>query len=495
MARKIDPSKEERENLKKKNLDRRNTLYTIPASKFNINAEDISEAEQPLSQMSDIISRFKNQNHSPKEENKGFDYLYSDTDISRLDNDSSSDNAITNSNQPYDVTDTGSKTVQDTTRTILKPVSETTINAFDTTPNNATSFNESNLKPFSTNKVTDFSPIVEKSTEPLNDTTPAIDTSSVSDTSISLENSSSQIHKIQKFDLINSIFLLDKELSNVEKNFLVCLILEMKEIAERMSLNQLITKYDFRRATVYQVIPKLSNLGFIKVVSDNNPKGSLIDLTLLFHKYNVPTVLDFEISDSLSLVRKNNNSLSNFTENTNLNDIETSKKLDTAKRIRLKTTILFLFKSMMLLEPYRKIEYYNQKSIKLFSTYLLKNDVSQDSQTDLLGLALYSAEKAKNPERIIYYLHTTLENDGVESLQIAFKDKAKEFLEFSNLYFNMDFEEPSLKEIREYSLKLSLDASLNRNHLVVMMTKIRTDINDNIIRLEDIIDQLPEFKK
>jgi len=149
----------------------------------------------------------------------------------------------------------------------------------------------------------------------------------------------------------------------------------------------------------------------------------------------------------------------------------------------------------MLLEPYRKLDYYNQKSIKLFSSYLLKNEVSKDSQNNLLGLALYSAEKAKNPERIIYYLHSTLENDGIESLQIAFKDKAKQFLEFSNKFFELDFEEPSLKEIREYSMNLSLDASLNRNHLVVTMTKIRSDIEENILRIDDIIDQLPEFRK
>ena len=495
MARKIDPSKEERALLKQKNLERRNTLYTIPTPKFNINDQDISEAEQPLSQMSDIINRFKNQNNTTKTNQTGFDHLYNEEDLSRLDNDSSSilvsTNQIPNTNNP----ETSSNNVQADTRSIVTPVTESPVSDFVTTSDKVTSPHENSVKPPVLNKITDFNPHVESITPSVIETRDDSDTGSITETSTDNEISNYSIHKLQKFDLINSIFLFDKDLSNVEKNFLVCLILEMKEISERMSLNQLITKYDFRRATVYQVIPKLSNLGFIKVVSDNNPKGSIIDLSLLFEKYNVPTVLENVTSDSMSLVRKNNNSLSNFTEDSDLNENGTSKKLDITKRIRLKHTILFIFKSMMLLEPYRKLDYYNQKSIKLFSSYLLKNEVSKDSQNNLLGLALYSAEKAKNPERIIYYLHSTLENDGIESLQIAFKDKAKQFLEFSNKFFELDFEEPSLKEIREYSMNLSLDASLNRNHLVVTMTKIRSDIEENISRIDDIIDQLPEFRK
>lgn len=496
MARKINPTEEERAVLRQKNIDRRSELYTIPTSKFNIDQKDMKDAEAPFSQVGSIIDRFKVQSNTTNISNteiSGFDHLYDESIIKELDDATSTLTDTTNNKSSLLDNATSNEIETENTNSNNELVTPKLINDNVTTSVNDTSslIDEANL--IVNNKITDFSPTFNPTTSHVKATLSDLPTSTVSERS---SNTDTMMHPLQKYELINSIFSIDKDLSNVEKNFMVCLILEMQYISERISLNSFITKYEFRRATVYQIIPKISNMGLIQIVTDNNPKGSQIDLSILFKRYQISTVLENVTSSDMSLVRNLNNSISNLSNAESDNESDTSlTKLDATKRIMLKNAILFLFKTMMLLDIYRKIEQYNEKSIKLFSSYLLSKDVCEESRTDLLGLALYSSEKAKNPDRVIYYLHSSLENGGIESLQISFKDKAREFLEFANNYFEVDFEEPSLKEIREFALQLSLDPNLSRSSLVIQLNNVRDEINNNIIRLEKIIDSMPEFRK
>lgn len=491
MARKIDPTEEQRLQLKKKHTERRNSLYNSYNQKFKIDDNDLQEASAPLNQVSDIIQRLKNH----KSNSNSIQTQYDADDIALLDNDTSIEDV--KSNTPLKISDnvTSNNSSPDVQRTISQPVTnhdclnhETSDYTVNSKPSNALIFPSNNHL----NHVCEQTQFHNFDS---NDTTPLFDTSTSNGASSINDEILTQIHPLQKYNLINNIFLNAKDLSNVEKIFLVCLLLEMKALQERMSLNHLISKYDFRRATVYQIIPRICNLGYIKIITDNSPKGSLIDISPLFAYYHVSTVLDFGTDDLLSLVRNNNNLNNELNNSDNLNDNATTNKMDTTKRIKLKNSILFLFKTMMLNPSYRRFEHYNEKSIRMFSSFLLEKDVSEETQIDLLGLSLYASSKAKSNDKVVYYLHKTLEKDGLDSLQLSFKDQAKSFLSFANEFFSVDFEEPSLKEIREYALLLQLDPILTRNQLVDSMIDIREQILHNIDRLDSIIDQLPEFRK
>jgi hypothetical protein len=492
MARKINPSEEERAALRQKNLSRRSELYSVNPPKFKIEKNDMEEAEAPLSQVSSIIDRFKDQNSTARNKANGFDHLYNEDKLKKLDgvtgnvsetsSDDSTDNAL-ETGHVFDNSSANNQSVQ---------VPETNNNVSATRSDSDTSIDPNLSNLVNNNKITRFEPDYIQEAASVNATDSSLDTGYVSATS---ENATS-IHPIQKYLLIQAIYTEDKDLSNVEKNFLVSLIIEMNHLSERISLNSFITKYEFRRATVYQIIPRICNLGFVQIISDNSPKGSQIDLTILFKRYGISTSIDNVISNDKYIVRNFINKNTNITKDEADTEIVTSEqRLDATKRILIKNSVLFLFRSMMLLESYRRIDQYNEKSIKLFSNYLLENNVSEDSQFDLLGLAIYSAEKAKNPDRVIYYLHSSLENGGIESLQISFKDKARELLEQSNIFFDTDLEEPSLREIREFSISYGLDASQSRQILVDQLNQIKTNIDSNIERLEQIIEAMPEFRK
>lgn len=491
MARKIEPTEEQRNLLKKKHTERRNSLYNSYNQKFNINDNDLQEASAPLNQVSDIIQRLKNQKNNTSAAHQ----QYNADDIALLDNDTSIQHDQSNNN--VIMNDIASSTIPSpaSQRTISQQVTNDDSNHPETSTDNDNSTSSNvHILPFNSH-LSSFNDPVHTSNFNQNDTSNDKVTSLNNVTSDLICQDENQIHPLQKYSLINNIFLNAKDLSNVEKIFVVCLLLEMNHLQERMSLNSLITKYDFRRATVYQIIPRICNLGYIKIITDNSPKGSLIDISPLFQYYNVSTVLDFDTPQLMSLVRNYNNLDNKLNNYNDLNDNVTSEKMDTAKRIKLKNSILFLFKTMMLNPSYRKFEHYNEKSIRMFSNFLLEKDVSEETQIDLLGLALYASSKAKSNDKVVYYLHKTLEKDGLDSLQLSFKDQAKEFLVFANDFFVIDFEEPSLKEIREYALILQLDPMLSRQILVHQMIEIRDQINQNIDRLDTIIDQLPEFRK
>lgn len=492
MARKINPSEEERAALRQKNLSRRSELYSVNPPKFKIEKNDMEEAEAPLSQVSSIIDRFKDQNSTAKNRANGFDHLYNEDKLNELDgatgnvSETSSDDSTDNVLETGHVFDNSSANNQ----SVQVPETDNNVSATRSDCDTSIGQNLSNL--LNNNKITHFEPDYIQEAASVNATDSGLDTGYVSATS---ENATS-IHPIQKYLLIQAIYTEDKDLSNVEKNFLVSLIIEMNHLSERISLNSFITKYEFRRATVYQIIPRICNLGFVQIISDNSPKGSQIDLTILFKRYGISTSIDNVISNDKYIVRNFINKNTNITKDETDTEIVTSEqRLDATKRILIKNSVLFLFRSMMLLESYRRIDQYNEKSIKLFSNYLLENNVSEDSQFDLLGLAIYSAEKAKNPDRVIYYLHSSLENGGIESLQISFKDKARVLLEQSNIFFDTDLEEPSLREIREFSISYGLDASQSRQILVDQLNQIKTNIDSNIERLEQIIEAIPEFRK
>ncbi len=495
MARKINLSDAEKAQIKQKNAERRDSLYHLPHPKFNFNESDMNEAMEPLTQVSGLITRLKNQNAANNSSKQEFDHEYSPEMLALLDNDTS-----ILSNQPthkdtFPVNDTGNITGQDKLYSLSKQVAPSLVNEKVTRTEESQDDPSTSLTYSNINKLTTVYTDLPSTTEMHSETSSKDSTYSINDTSIPIVTDRLPLNETQKYKLIHSIFLYEKSLSNVERNFLVSLFLEMNFLSERLSLNNIIKKYEFRKATIYQLIPHIANLGLIQIVTDNSPKGSIIDVTRLLNKYNIPLCYDNETSNTDQLVNNKNNMFTNLTNQNNIDENVTTFKLDPTRRMLVKNSILYLFKSMMLIDAYRKLEVYNEKSIKIFAEYLIKNNVSHVAQMDLLGLAIYSAEKTKKSERVIYYLHNTLENGGIESLQIAFKEKANDFLEFSNIFYDIDFEEPSLKDIKDYCKQLNISDEQPRALLVSLLIKCRKDIEENIIVIERIIDSMPEFRR
>lgn len=495
MARKINLSESEKALIKQKNAERRDHLYHLPQSKYNISESDMSEAMEPLSQVTDIISRLRSQNSSTNSSSQGYDQQYSAEKVALLDNVTSSESLQDKHFSSLLDNVTSPVSHQETLYPISEEVTSPQSNANATSHLIAeTQFLDDSIS-LKYNPLSSVSAPLETNTVHSNETSTSSLSYSDTVTSISNDPAERPFQEKQKFALIQSIFLNEKDLSNVERNFMVSLFLEMSCHAERLSINNIIKKYDFRKATVYQIIPHIANMGLIQIVTDNSPKGSLIDITRLLTKYNIPLCYQNESSSTNQLVNNKNNSNTYLTNTPGLNENVSTFKLDPTRRMLVKNSILYLFRSMMMIDAFRKIEVYNEKSIKIFAEYLIKHNVSHEAQIDLLGLAIYSAEKTKKSERIIYYLHNTLENGGIESLQIAFKEKAEDFLDLSNQFYEIDFEEPSLKEIKDFCKQLGIPEEQPRTLLVSNLVKCRKEIEENMIIVDRIIETMPEFKR
>ncbi len=530
MARKIELSSKEREEILKKKQTQRETLFGQEKSKFNMTKDDLSEAQEPLSSVTDIINRFRRAgNQLPISSDSVNSHVTTSPVTTDYNNDTSTINVpgniidISNVAKHSDSLN-NSHTANNNVPSTYNDTSHISVSSINnvSTDNNVTTVPLTKMQPVSfnpginsatshPNAITNPSfypePSPEETAERFFDTNPDKSyypnvtttknvASNLTATSISLDTTDDLLNNNIKMGIISSVFTHETDLTSVERTFLVCLTIEMKQVSERISLNKIISKYGMRKATVYQIITHLTNIGIINFIADNNPKGSVFDLSPILGKYSLSSNNSATGTNNDIVSKKENISL-NLTDLQTTTANKTATSLDTVKRMLLRNTALSLFKNLMLIAAFREIEVYNDKSIRVLTEYLLENLhlAPEENLVNLLGMAYYCSEKSKQPEKIIYYFNASIQKGGLETLQIAYKQRARELLDFSGEFFSMELEEPSLKEIKAFSRMLGMDENNDRSTLVKNLERERIAISKNIDYISEVINRIPELAR
>ena len=521
MARTINPSDKERQERLKRNQELRDEIYRKEGQRSKFSEQEIEETAEPLEAVGPLIRRFQKERTEDNQDTKKL---------------STSRPAIIDLAKGEEAKASFRKSLgleQEVSGTITKPVSnKSTRDVKATSSNNVPnlydndtsslvsksslgSFSDSNINATGSSNVTTLYPeyIKTKNNSDLSITSKSIS----SDTSIPFVTSNSKqpsfdfgpgyesvpssfpISDYHRVAILRNIFIIEKELSNVQKNFIVSLILEMNYTCERISINSIIRKYEMRKATVFSIIPQIVNMGILQIFSDHRPTGSEFNITGLFQRYNIQLRNDNDTSNELvtsPLLDKEININTNLINNDEaVSDFVTTIINNPILQIKLKSSILATFKTMMFIPMFRSLEVYNDNSMLLFARYLAENECTEQSRADLIGLALMCSERAKTTDRIIYYLQKTFQQGGIDSLQIAFKEKAKKLFDFTNVFFELDLEEPSLSELKTIARTLSTSDNRDRASLVIEIDNIRRTINKNCEYIEDVISRMPIFSK
>jgi|GEM_PF-5942033 len=251
----------------------------------------------------------------------------------------------------------------------------------------------------------------------------------------------------------------EENLALFEKYFLVLVILELKGKSGELSLRKLSKEYKMDRSTIIRRIKDLEEKGYIRRMSTF--RGTYLSLEFLNEEaenyLKEETKVEKEKIFNSEFI---NNEKDEKPENTSK---QKTDYIQMGKEIKRKE----ILKTIMLIPGF------NDPS--RFSREFLKIVLDEEKKEDNLALLIYSSEKSnKNP--VSYFLQT-YKNDGSKTIENAYRQKAVERIEFTEEFFKINFQEPSLKELKQIANKIGENYEGDRKDLMKRLEERRNFVN------------------
>lgn len=299
---------------------------------------------------------------------------------------------------------------------------------------------------------------------------------------------------MEKFSLLYGVYK-NEELSLQEFGLMAAVLIEMSDIQDNFSINNLLDHIKGYKRTVYKTLSELEDK---KLISIKRQPGKTSDFKIfsLKKKYfksllsdeTIKRLIEIYLREcGVDMVTTNDNITGSIIDSTDLKDsgnqIDSGNELfsgiDKDSSINLTTCIQKACEGLLLISQWRNIKLFNQEFILLLSDYF-KEKASLQAVIKLLAWAIYSSEKTSKPMMMLKKLISENQEIGEEYIHLA-----KEIIKIDFCQINLE-EDPSKQELLKYYDLLSLSLKDNsRESMVSELNVIQSEIKQIWIEIYD----------